>query len=624
MTVNKKADIIVGAKDEASKKLKGIQGSLSGIGAAAVAVNQGLELARKAADFFIDAYNLGKIGAETEKMEFAFEKMAASVGANTDVIIAKVKNLTNNTISDFEIMKNASRLATLGLPIDKIGEFAEIARASAAAMGESTQFMFDSIVTGTARQSKLILDNLGIIISETKVYAAETERLGRELTDAEKKQAFLNAVLREGKKSVDAIGDTTMLTMDSFEQFEAATDNLKRAIASLLSGPLGFIVGRLAIMADNLVNVLTPYESLTEAIRNGQAVWDDYSAVLKETDANIGDFLISIEKGQIAIKKTTLAIKDNIKIDEILAKNLKIFAESYGRVAIDATNTAESIDDVTIKTKEQVEIIEKAAKLTAKEIAKRNKAAVVFFEAEISRLSALDTLRTTLANQEKDRAKEKERLITENFELLSATEEQLTVIRIQEEAKRMIASKKFTDVEVKAFIAAQKAKAEFSQQIENQLEQSFRRAGDTIVDIMFGVRVDLAEVFKDMAKDFIRFFIEEITKKLAAKAAVWVLNLLFFDKRENDLLAIQSGFDFATFFTQGADQGFNFNRIRNTAISSSIPLLSPVGAGMGGGGITINIQGNIIGEDEWVKNRMVPILEEAIFNRETNIDVELI
>ena len=78
----------------------------------------------------------------------------------------------------------------------------EISRASARAFGESVGFMFDSIVKGIGRQSKLILDNLGIIVSAEDAYRKYAASIGKskdQLTEMEKKQAFLNATLEAGE-----------------------------------------------------------------------------------------------------------------------------------------------------------------------------------------------------------------------------------------------------------------------------------------------------------------------------------------------------------------------------------------------------------------------------------------
>lgn len=65
-------------------------------------------------------------------------------------------------------------------------------------MGISTTQAFNDIVTGLGRMSPLILDNLGITVdleATTAKYAATLGKSADALTDAERKQALVNAVM---------------------------------------------------------------------------------------------------------------------------------------------------------------------------------------------------------------------------------------------------------------------------------------------------------------------------------------------------------------------------------------------------------------------------------------------
>ena len=85
------------------------------------------------------------------------------------------------------------------------------------------------MVTGLGRQSKLMLDNLGIMIDTGKVNDEYAESIGKtasQLTDQEKKIAFTNAAMESAQELVDMLGDEQLSTKDKAAQLTTAIDGL--------------------------------------------------------------------------------------------------------------------------------------------------------------------------------------------------------------------------------------------------------------------------------------------------------------------------------------------------------------------------------------------------------------
>jgi hypothetical protein len=75
--------------------------------------------------------------------------------------------------------------------------------------GQSITEAFNDITMGVARQSRLILDNLGIIIrveEANELYAKSLGKTALALTDAEQRQGFMNAVLKAGNDMIARLG----------------------------------------------------------------------------------------------------------------------------------------------------------------------------------------------------------------------------------------------------------------------------------------------------------------------------------------------------------------------------------------------------------------------------------
>jgi hypothetical protein len=176
-----------------------------------------------------------KEAAELQKTAAAWESVTVKMGVNGRQLLEQMKVASRGTVSEIDMMMQGIRANVMGIPMENLPRLMEIAKAAARGMGQTTSFMFESIVLGIARQSRLILDNLGIIVSEEKVYEEATARLGHELSDTEKKQAFLNEVLKQGQSIIDKVGSSTDSLSDIIERGDAAWKEFKGNLGSFIA-----------------------------------------------------------------------------------------------------------------------------------------------------------------------------------------------------------------------------------------------------------------------------------------------------------------------------------------------------------------------------------------------------
>jgi len=138
-------------------------------------------------------------------------------GENADMLLADMKRASGGTVDELNAVLNANKAMMMGIDAKKIPEMMEIARAASRTTGQDVTFMFESIAMGTARESKLILDNLGIIVDAEdahKKYAKSIGKSASQLTEAERKLAFQNAVMEAGNKIIE----TTDLSQESLNE----------------------------------------------------------------------------------------------------------------------------------------------------------------------------------------------------------------------------------------------------------------------------------------------------------------------------------------------------------------------------------------------------------------------
>jgi hypothetical protein len=126
----------------------------------------------------------------------------------------------------------------LGADADQLANLMEVAAFRGRAMGISTTQAFDDIVRGVGRASPMILDNLGIVVNANETYSSYAKEIGKsanELTKAEKTQALLNAVLKEGNTMLDKAGGLVEDNASQYEKLTARTTDYKNELKQTLT-----------------------------------------------------------------------------------------------------------------------------------------------------------------------------------------------------------------------------------------------------------------------------------------------------------------------------------------------------------------------------------------------------
>lgn len=190
-------------------------------------------------------------GKNVDLVKQSMDKLAASFGESGDVMLANLKRVSNGMVSDFDLMQASARAMVLGLKPDEIVKYMEIAAASTKATGQSMTQAFDDITLGAARQSKLILDNLGIIIKLDDAYDQYAKKLGvtaSELTEVQKKQAFTNAVMAAGDKQIKVLGNTTQGVLTENARLLATLQNKWDSFSNAMLKAINIVADRKSVV----------------------------------------------------------------------------------------------------------------------------------------------------------------------------------------------------------------------------------------------------------------------------------------------------------------------------------------------------------------------------------------
>ena len=148
-----------------------------------------------------------QLAGRLEGVEKAFDGMRKQAGFSVNTF-AKLDKALDGTVDKLTVMEQANNAMLLGIADsdDQMAEMFDTAQRLAQAVGQDATFGIESLVTGLGRQSKLMLDNLGIIVDVAKAneeYAKDLGKTASALSEGERKQAFINKALSEGKRLVE-------------------------------------------------------------------------------------------------------------------------------------------------------------------------------------------------------------------------------------------------------------------------------------------------------------------------------------------------------------------------------------------------------------------------------------
>ena len=183
-----------------------------------------------------------KEAAKVKSMETAFTNMSGSV-RGAEQRLKALKSATNNTMSEFDLFQQANNAMVLGLTrnTDEMANMFDSAQRLGRALGRDTKSSVESLVTGIGRQSRLMLDNIGIIVKTDKAYekyAASLKKTASQLTEAEKKQAFFNAAMEAAEQKLLILGDEIPTSQDALDGMDASiknmSDNIGKAFLPML------------------------------------------------------------------------------------------------------------------------------------------------------------------------------------------------------------------------------------------------------------------------------------------------------------------------------------------------------------------------------------------------------
>ena len=206
MASSKVLEIIVKAKDQASKSFEEISKNSKKLEDSLKNVKKYSWIATTALAWL--GAVMVKQAMDIEPVKKSFDQLSQSIGENSDEMLKSLQQASKGAVSSYDLMLASNKAMKLGVAsnTEDLTDLMKIARLYWQQMGQDVTKSFDDIVTGLWRWSAMILDNLWIVVNQTEAqekYAQSLWKTADQLTDAEKKQALVNATLVEWRKALD-------------------------------------------------------------------------------------------------------------------------------------------------------------------------------------------------------------------------------------------------------------------------------------------------------------------------------------------------------------------------------------------------------------------------------------
>lgn len=183
------------------------------------------------------------------------DQLGASSGKNLGDLAKRLVDITDGGLAATDAMAAVAKASSAGLSTKNIEDLATVSKKAAQALGLDMSSAFDRLSRGVTKLEPELLDELGLFTKigpATEEYARKMGKSVTSLTDFEKRQAFANAVLKEG---IDKFGEINLIS-NPYARLAASLANITQSGLELVNKVLGPLVGFLSQSPTALLGII--------------------------------------------------------------------------------------------------------------------------------------------------------------------------------------------------------------------------------------------------------------------------------------------------------------------------------------------------------------------------------
>jgi hypothetical protein len=189
------------------------------------------------------AFNALSNAMNTTNMIKSMDQLGASVGKSLGTVAQNIVKLTDGAINLRDSMQAVAQSSSAGMASKDIERLAMVAKNASLSLGLSMPDALNRLSRGITKLEPELLDELGLFTKigpATETYARNIGKTVSSLTDFERRQAFANAVIKEGEEKFSALGNA--VNVNPYDKLASSLQNLSQKGLEIVNTVLGPIV----------------------------------------------------------------------------------------------------------------------------------------------------------------------------------------------------------------------------------------------------------------------------------------------------------------------------------------------------------------------------------------------
>lgn len=224
------------------------------------------------------AFQFLKNAARFDILSQGLEELGNQSGRTLSIVANNLREVTGSAISAEESFRSAALGISGGFGQEELAGLAKIAKGASVALGRDLGDAFDRLTRGAIKLEPEILDELGIMVrldDAVENYAVVLGKSASQLSQLERRQAFMNAILEQGSIKFGNIAEK--VDNNPYDRLSAAFRDLTKDIGAfanvtiipfveLLANNIGILIASSLLLASTFAKQMIP-----SLLQGGQA-----------------------------------------------------------------------------------------------------------------------------------------------------------------------------------------------------------------------------------------------------------------------------------------------------------------------------------------------------------------
>ena len=189
------------------------------------------------------AFELGVLADKAENTTRIFDRLARKVGSTGTVELAILRESVDGAVSDLELMQRVGAAVDAGLSFEQSRIALQFLRLYSLNFGKDFKQLMATVFTGLQRGSTLMLDDAGIIISQT-------DDMFKGMNDLEKKTALVGEAIKQMAAKMPTLAINTEGAAAETSRLAAAYENLRAKMGKNIAPAVAVASGAMADFLD--------------------------------------------------------------------------------------------------------------------------------------------------------------------------------------------------------------------------------------------------------------------------------------------------------------------------------------------------------------------------------------